>query len=185
MEQTEWKIQFCWVKAHVGILGNELANTLAKEAATNLDIAECYNRVPKSIVKRELEDRSVDKWQRDWNRSTKDKITKDYFPIVAERLKMKITTTHNFTTMVTGHGNVNAYLYRFKISNTPTCPCGETDQITDHLLYECDLLKTQRDTLRATISKSEGWPTNKHTLITKYYKEFIRFTNQISFHTLH
>jgi len=46
LEQTEWKIQFCWVKAHVGIQGNELADTLAKGAATNLDIPECYNRVP-------------------------------------------------------------------------------------------------------------------------------------------
>jgi len=58
---------------------------------------------------------------------------------------MKITTTHNFTTMVKVHGNIKAYLYRFKISETPTCPCGETDKITNHLLYECDLLKTQRD----------------------------------------
>jgi hypothetical protein len=156
MEQNEWKIQFCWVKAHAGNLGNELADTLAKGAATNLDIAECYNRIPKSVVKSELEDRSVDKWQRDWNRTTKGIITKDYFPIVAERLKMKIMTTHNLTTMLTGHGNVNAYLHRFKITNTPTCPCGKTDQTIDHLLYECDLLKTQRDTLRSRISKSES-----------------------------
>ena len=147
LEQTGWKNHFCWVKAHVGILGNELTDTLAKDAAPNLDITECYNKVPKSVVKRELGDRSVDKWQRDWNRSTKGKITKDYFPIVAERLKMKITTTHNFTIIVTGHGNIKAYLYRFKILETPTCPCGETDQTTDHLLYECDLLHTQRDTL--------------------------------------
>jgi len=140
-----------------------IADTLAKAAATNLDIAECYNKVPKSLVKRELEDRSVDKWQRDGNRSTKGKIIKDYYPTVAERLKMKITTTHNFTTMVTGHGNINAYLYRFKISETPTCPCGDTDQTTDHLLYECELLKKQRDTLRSIVPKSEGWPTSKHT----------------------
>ena len=79
-------------------------------------------------------DRSVDKWQTDWNRSIKGKITKDYFPIVAERLKMKIMTTHKFTTMVTGHVNINAYLYRFKISKTSTCPCGEADQTTDRLL---------------------------------------------------
>jgi len=178
-------MKFCWVKAHVGIPGNKLADTLAKEAATNLDIAECYNRVPKSVVKHELEDRSVDKWQTDWNRSTKGKITKDYFPIVAKRLKMKITTTHKFTIMGTGHGNINAYLYRFKISKTSTCASGEADQTTDHLLYKCDLLRTQRDLLRSTISKSEGWPTTKHTLVTKYYKEFIRLTNQISFETLH
>jgi P2-related tail formation protein len=79
MEQTEWKIHFCWVKIYVGVLGNELADTLAKDAATNLNIAECYNKVPKSVVKRELEDRSVDKWQKDWNRSTKGKITKTIF----------------------------------------------------------------------------------------------------------
>jgi hypothetical protein len=97
MEQNEWKIQFCWVKAHAGNLGNELADTLAKGAATYLDIAECYNRVPKSVVKSELEDRRVDKWQSDWNRTTKGKITKDYFPIVAEKLKMKIMTTHQLT----------------------------------------------------------------------------------------
>ena len=185
MEQTEWKIHFSWVKVHAGILGNELADTLAKDASTNVDIAACYNRVPKSVVKIELEDRSVDKWQRDWNPSTKVTITKDFFRIVAERLKMKITTTHNFTTMVTGHGNIKAYLYRFKISETPTCPCGETDQTTDRPLYECDLLKTQRDTLRSIVSKSEGWPTSKHILISKYYKVFTRFTNQISFDNLH
>ena len=87
---------------------------------------------------------SVDKWQRGWNRTTKGKITKDYFPRVAERLNMKISANPKFTTMVTGHGNIKAYLYRFKIAATPTCPCGKKDQTTDHLLYECEILVTKR-----------------------------------------
>jgi len=131
LEQTECKIHFCWVKAHVRIPGNEPADILAKEAATNLDIVECYKRVPKRVVKRDLENRNVDKWKTDWNGLTKVKITKDHFPIVVERLKMKVTNTHNFTNLVTRYGNINAYLYRFKISNTSTCPCGEADQIKD------------------------------------------------------
>jgi hypothetical protein len=136
-------------------------------------------------VKTELENRSVDKWQKDWNSTTKEKITKDYFTIVAEKLKMKILTTHKLTTMLTGYGKVNAYFHHFKITNTPTCPCGETDQTIYHLLYECDLLMTQRDALRSRISKSESWPISKHILITKYYKAFIKFTNKISFDNLH
>jgi len=47
MGKINWKIQLCWVKAHVGIQGNELGDILAKEAETNADITECYKKVPK------------------------------------------------------------------------------------------------------------------------------------------
>jgi hypothetical protein len=35
--------------------GNKLADTLAKDAAADLDIAVSYDGIPKSVVKRELE----------------------------------------------------------------------------------------------------------------------------------
>jgi hypothetical protein len=111
MEKTDWKIQFCWVKEHTGIQENELADTLAKEAGTNADITECYHKVPKSVLTSELDATSVVKWQREWEVTTKGQITNAYFLVVAERLKMKINVTQNFTTMVTGHGNINIYLY--------------------------------------------------------------------------
>jgi ribonuclease HI len=38
MGKTNWKIQLCWIKAHVKIQGNELADTFAKESAMNSDI---------------------------------------------------------------------------------------------------------------------------------------------------
>ena len=57
---------------------------------------------------------SVEKWHRKWDQITKGKITKEYFPIVADRLNMKINITHNFTSMVKGHGN-----RRFNILEKP------------------------------------------------------------------
>jgi len=54
MGEIKRKIQFCRVGAHAGIQGNEIADTLAKEAATNEDIIECYKKAPKSVVLSEL-----------------------------------------------------------------------------------------------------------------------------------
>jgi ribonuclease HI len=124
MDKINWKIQFCWVKALAGIQGNELADTLAEEAATNADIIECYKKVAKSVVLIELGRISVEKWQREWDQTTNGTITKEYCPVVDDRLKMKINITQNFTTMVTRHGNMRSYLHRFKIIETPVCPCG-------------------------------------------------------------
>jgi len=66
---------------------------------------------------------------------------KEYFPVVAERLKTKKNITQNFTSMVMGHGNIRSYLHRFKIIQTPICPSGTKDQTIDHLLFECKLLR--------------------------------------------
>jgi hypothetical protein len=66
----------------------------------------------------------VETWQREWDTTTKGRITKDYFPKDAERLHTKIHLTQNFTTMITGHGNIKSYLYRFKIIDAANCPCG-------------------------------------------------------------
>jgi len=109
---------------------------------------------------------------------------KEYFPVVADRLNMKINITHNFTSMATGHGNIRSYLHRFKIIETLTCPCGTKDQIIDHLLFECELLNKERDSLISTVLKTDVWPISKNKLIKKHFKIFVKFTNEISFDKL-
>ena len=59
------------------IQGNEVPDTLAKEAATNVNIKESYKNVTKSVVISELGEISVEKWQREWNQTTKGEITKE------------------------------------------------------------------------------------------------------------
>ena len=56
---------------------------------------------------------------------------------------------------------------------------------SDHLLYECEILKSQRDILRLSVTKTEGWPASKYTLIRKHYNALTRFINQIPFDNLH
>jgi len=184
MGNTNCKVQFYWVKAHVGVQGDETADTVAKEAATNADIRECYMKVSKSVVISELSEKSVEKWQTEWDPTTKGKITKEYFPVVADRLDMRINITHNFTSMVTGHGTIRSYLNRFKIIETPTCPFGTNEQTIDDLLFECELLNKERDSLKSTVSKTGNWPISKNRLIRKHFKIFAKFTNEIYFDKL-
>jgi ribonuclease HI len=54
IRKTNWKINLRWVKAHIGIRGNELADKLAKKAAPNVNIKESYNRNPKNVILKEL-----------------------------------------------------------------------------------------------------------------------------------
>ena len=50
------------------------------------------------------------------------------------------------------------------------CPCKIGEQKTVHILYDCELVKQERDKLKAEILRSEKWPVSKDTLINKYTK---------------
>jgi uncharacterized membrane protein YheB (UPF0754 family) len=181
MEMQNWKIDFNWIKAHAGHHGNELADQLAKEAATSREINECYKKIPKSAVLSELSEHSATKWQGEWNHTTKGATTKLFFPKIADRLKLKINLTSTITTMVTGHGNIKLYLHKHKILDSPMRFCKNGEQTVDHILFDCKLLEQERDSLKAAVLRSENWPVSKNKLITKFNKTFQQFTNSISF----
>ena len=56
MERNEWKVEFSWIKAHVGQRRKELVVRLAKEESGSKNIEECYNRIPKSTVTSKLKE---------------------------------------------------------------------------------------------------------------------------------
>jgi len=135
-------------------------------------------------VKSELSENSEMKWQTEWDRTTKGVTTKLYLPKVADRLKLKISVTPNRTMMATGHGNIKTYLYKYKIVDSPMCPCKIGEQTTDRILYDCDLVKQGRDKPKAEILRTENWPLSKDTIINKYTKIFNKFVDNTHFENL-
>jgi primosomal protein N' len=127
LERTNWNIVFSRVKAHVGIMGNELADQIAKAAARDKENTITYNRIPKSTIYKELEDETITKWQKAWEESPKAALTKQFFPSIADTINAKMHVTPNFTALVTGHGKTRAYLHWFKLIESPTCPCGKEE----------------------------------------------------------
>jgi len=82
--------------------------------------------------------------------------------------------------MVSEHGNIKAYLYRFKIKDSPFCSCKRGEQTVDYILFNCELVEQERDILKAAVQRSENWPVCKDILINKYCKNFKIFMDSLS-----
>ena len=181
LSSNHWTVAISWIEAHIGIYGNELADHLAKQAArSNEPIA--YNKVPKSGVLKILREESIRCWEREWRDTKNGAETKKYFPSIAVRLAVKMPVTSGLTTMMTGHGRINAYFYRFHIAPDPICPCGGGDQTVDHLLLSCPRYNIQRQILRkSVINKGGTWPPDRRDLVGKHQKDFCKYVNIIDF----
>jgi len=85
---------------------------------------------------------------------TKAAITKQFFPHVQDRFKLKTNITPIFAAMLTGHGKTRAYRHRSEILEHATCACNKGDQTIDHLINRCTLLQALRELLRINILES-------------------------------
>ena len=59
LRSAKWTIEFSWIKAHAGNYGNELADRLAKDAASVKDIPVVFDRIPKTTLYSELEEATL------------------------------------------------------------------------------------------------------------------------------
>jgi hypothetical protein len=90
--------------------------------------------------------------------------TKQYFPTVQDRQKIKIIMTSTIVAMVTRHGKMRAYFHHFKLLADATPICMQGDQTTDHLLNHWALLQTQRTIIKQNILKTGNWLASKQKL---------------------
>jgi len=78
------------------------------------------------------------------NGTTQQKVqSRKYISLKYQTLKLKTNVTSNFTTTVTGHGNIKTYLYRFKVKESPMCSCKRGEQTMDHVLFNCELVEKE------------------------------------------
>jgi len=70
LTKQNWSIHFGWVKAHTGIEGNEVADTIAKEAAQDDENSNIvYDRIPTSTIAISVKEEGLKKWQAQWKRA--------------------------------------------------------------------------------------------------------------------
>jgi ribonuclease HI len=181
LEEREWSIKFSWVKAHAGTLGNEIADRLAKEPARSENMQYEFDRTPKSTLQHKEEDEAIQECQTGWSTTHKATATRQYFPIVQERLSLKLKLTPKITADLTDHGKTKAYLHGFHLREGATCGCGNEYQSMDHILFHCGNTRAQREIMIRHIGT---WPMSKQDLVNKHQKIFSWFEESIDFDDL-
>ncbi|GBN35894.1 hypothetical protein AVEN_131878-1 [Araneus ventricosus] len=132
-----------WVKAHIGVAGNEAADRAAKSAASK-DAIDTHLGIPERSIKLMLKDSLLKKWQQNWERTEIDdkaRYTKNIFPEIA---RTRCISNAYDIQVATNHGLCPFYLRRFNLRNC-SCRCGENseDDIM-HYVAKCHLLAHMR-----------------------------------------
>ncbi|GBM25227.1 hypothetical protein AVEN_153410-1 [Araneus ventricosus] len=110
-------IHLRWLKAHVGYLGNECADQLAKEAITKGD--PFLLPKPLSYLKSEIKSAALSIWHDNWDNGETGRSTHDIGPKVSNK---PVGWNNEEIMLVTGHGPFPSYLRKHD-----NCSCGEKE----------------------------------------------------------
>ncbi|GBM93091.1 hypothetical protein AVEN_204588-1 [Araneus ventricosus] len=118
--QNNPNIEVGWVKAHIGIAGNETAYQLAKKAANEGPKFEIP--APKSFLKKLFKTALLQRWETDWDEGETRRLIRNIIPKVSDIPSPWTTEVIQFAT---GHGPFPCFLKRFNLYHTNRCACGE------------------------------------------------------------
>ncbi|GFX73846.1 RNase H domain-containing protein [Trichonephila clavipes] len=133
-------IVFCWLPSHVGIIGNEQADSAAKSATTHLPLA-----VPLSDMKRVILHHIFKIWQESWSPQLDNKLH-SVKPVIGAWPVMPMRRTDvKLTRLRIGH---TRFTHRHLLfgERAPECPSCNVSYTVRHILIDCPVFNHHRIT---------------------------------------
>lgn len=125
-----------------------------------------------------LRNRMLSMWQNRWRDTEVGEWTKNWFPSVQARVRMKwIKPDYYMTQMLSGHGNFKAKLKERGLTYDDRCRCGETDTV-GHTIFGCSEFRDVREQLKRSLRQENIQTVVFKNLISKagyeYFESFAR-----------
>jgi ribonuclease HI len=154
------KVSLNWVPGHTDVYGNELADSLAKEATTLTPVSDETSFATlgcKINELRTLEWHTVLAQYDQIPNTNTTSYKKHFWWKLGSKLQLPTGTRRElasaFYQLKLGHGYIKSYLFRLGHSDSDRCQCGKKET-SEHLLLSCRKLQTARaklqDELRGT-----------------------------------
>ena len=137
--QKNIDVVLCWIPSHVGIEGNEMADMLAKEAASKMEFTEdvTFSNVD---MYRFIDWYILRKWQIQYNEKMAGKHYYEIEPTVNRTLKYTDKPRRKeivITRLRLNCALVNQTKFNMKIVDTPDCIHCHKPETVRHLLFDC------------------------------------------------
>jgi len=157
-----------WVPSHVGILGNETADFLAREAARDgetIDYLPSHTDLYSTV--REKHFAVVEKYLLAQSEIRGAQYFGLYSPFARrpwfDKLDLSRVEIATISRIRSNHYNLNYSLHRCGLVRRPDCPCSSPRQDIDHVLWSCPLLEKHRTQLTHLIGRALGSPPPYNT----------------------
>lgn len=139
------EIQFCWVPAHIGIRGNETADSEAKYASTLETIDVQY--IPHDDMKWPIRTYIRQEWQNRWSSMTEKNMKYKSIKPVIEPWASTYQTNRGYETRLSRLRIGHTYItHRFILlgDNQPICDTCVTPVTVEHILRDCTKYTEER-----------------------------------------
>lgn len=158
LKDKDIKIQINWTPGHAEILGNEIADRLAKQGAEEAEnMPEVTSAVTVLDVKAALKESGLMKWQQRWEAGS----TGRHLFELRESMKVKAQQHTDrkiqklITQLRTGYCSLNEYKHKTGVKDSPDCECGETESVR-HFIEDCERYEDIRERLRTRLFRMCG-----------------------------
>ena len=159
------KVHLRWVKAHVGIPGNEVADSLAKKGTAIGGNPAIELLTPSVKQKEAIKSYFLKKWSKDWKSYNAARQTKIWFPEPdskksQELLKRSRSNLSRLVQFLTGHNMLKRHRNIQKgIDDPESCRlCLEEEESSFHVIAECNAMQSYRTEIFHTLNNLPNPP---------------------------
>jgi len=160
LNEMDKYVNLVHISGHTGIIGNELADVKAREAAHSIAAGktEASNDITVADVYKLSKDIAMRSWQRKWNEDSVGRFTHSLIPEVGTKVIYPKTREVgvSYCRILLHDTMLNDDACRTGIADTHICECGQENETVEHVLLRCpryvEARRVMKDEITTTLN---------------------------------